>query len=116
VTVNSDNIKKIVGDIAAKGYSFSPATFNDGLRCKNNFQQIQLFPLDFDGDISFEDVKKRAYHYDLPILFAYDTFSSEDHDKFRVMFLNDVPIADRVIAEAMLLALGTIFREADASC
>lgn len=54
--------------------------------------------------------------YALPILFAYDTFSSTDHDKFRAVFLNDVSIPNRRLAEAMQLALGTIFPEADPSC
>ena len=80
-----------------------------------------MFALDFDNKdpnrrVSLEEVKARAKKYDLPILFAYDTFSSTDHDKFRVVFLNDVSISHRRIVEAMQLALGTIFPEADKSC
>lgn len=80
-----------------------------------------MFALDFDNKaqdrrVSFEEVIARAKKYDLPILFAYDTFSSTDHDKFRMVFLNDVSIPHRRVAEAMQLALGTIFPEADPSC
>ena len=115
------NVKRIVSNIGGKGCTFSPATFKDGKRNKDNYEQQQLIPLDFDNKdsnkkISFEQVKERADHYDLPMFFAYDTLSSEGHNKFRVVFLNDAPINDRRIAEAMQMAIGAIFPEADSSC
>lgn len=110
-----------IDGVSRDGHTFCPATFKDGKRGKENFEQQQLIALDFDNKdpdnrVSFEDVKARAEHYDLPILFAYDTLSSRNHDKFRVVFLNDVSIPDRKVAEAMQLAMGTIFPEADQSC
>jgi hypothetical protein len=116
IHMNPNNIKKYLNYIGKDGHTFCPATFRGGNRNKDNFEQQQLLALDFDGGISFEDVKKRADHYDLPMLFAYDTFGSKDHDKFRVVFMNDVPIADRKAAEAVSKGLGAIFPEADASC
>ena len=120
-TLELHKMKEFVEKIALDGHTFCPATFKDGKRSKDNFEQQQLFALDFDNKdpdktVSFKDVKDRAEKYDLPILFAYDTFSSTNHDKFRVVFLNDSSIQDRRIAEAMQLALGTIFPEADSSC
>ena len=112
----SSELRAIALDISLDGYTFCPATFKDNKRNKENFEQQQLFALDFDGGISFEAVKKRADYYELPILFAYDTFTSVNHNKFRVVFLNDVSITDRKAAEAMSRALGTIFPEADPSC
>lgn len=118
---SASSIRSFVQSISSKGQTFCPATFKDGRRCKDNFQQQQLFALDFDNKdesnfVSFDDIKKRAEEYDLPILFAYETFSSTKHDKFRVVFLNDVPITDRPVAEAMQYALSEIFPEADTSC
>lgn len=115
------DIRELAEGIGLNGHTFCPATFKDGIRKKENFEQQQIFALDFDnknpdGMVTFEDVKVRADHYNLPILFAYDTFSSKNHDKFRVVFLNDIPIPDREVAEAMQLAMGTIFPEADQSC
>lgn len=115
------NINQFSLDVGRDGHTFCPATFKDGTRNKDHFEQQQMFALDFDNkdpdrSISLEEVKARAKKYDLPILFAYDTFSSTDHDKFRVVFLNDVPIPHRSVAEAMQLAMGTIFPEADPSC
>ena len=119
IALNSaSSIRSFAQSIATKGQTFCPATFKDGKRCKENFLQQQLFALDFDNKdesnfVSFDDVKQRADDYDLPILFAYETFSSNKHDKFRVVFLNDVPITDRPVAEAMQYALSEIFPEAD---
>jgi len=115
------HIGTLAGTIGLEGYTFCPATFKDGNRRKANFEQQQFFPLDFDNKdpnkrITFEAVKERAGDYGLPIAFAYDTFSSRNHDKFRVVFLNDVSITDIKTAEVMSMGLGAIFPEADSSC
>ena len=114
-------LKRVITKIGSEGCTFCPATFKNGKRNKDNFEQQQLFALDFDNKdpgrkVSFEDMKKRADQNELPILFAYDTLSSTDHNKFRVVFVNDVPIHDRRVAEAVQLALGEMFPEADPSC
>lgn len=121
VVFSIDKIKDFAIKISCEGHTFSPATFKNGKRSKNNFEQQQLFALDFDNKdpnafISFEEVYKRAEYYELPILFAYETLSSTNKSKFRVVFLNDVSITDSIIAKAMQLAMGTIFQEADSSC
>ena len=108
--------------VGAEGHAFCPAAFSNGRRCKENFEQQQLIALDFDNDkhknmVTFDDIKDRAEEYDLPILFAYQSMSSQpDHPKFRVIFLNDISIPDRPVAAAMQMALGNIFPEADPSC
>lgn len=116
-----EDIQSFALNVGCKGHTFCPATFKDGKRSKKKFEQQQFFALDFDNKIpkktvSFKDVQDRANRYDLPILFAYDTFSSKNHDKFRIVFLNDISIPDRKVAEAVQLALGNIFPEADSSC
>ena len=116
-----DDMKKFALVVGRAGCTFCPATFKDGKRNKDHFEQQQMFALDFDNKdpgrrVSLEEVKARARKYDLPLLFAYDTFSSTDHNKFRVVFLNDVAIPYRKLAEAMQLALGEIFPEADPTC
>ena len=119
--VNPDNLKDTLYRIGSKGYTFSPATFKDGIRCQETFEQQQLFVLDIDNKnpnkkVTFDEIKKRADLYELPILSAYDSFSSKDHDRFRLVFLNDVSVSDKRVAKAMLLALGEIFPEADPLC
>lgn len=119
--LDRDELKETIIRIGSKGCTFSPATFKNGKRTKDNFEQQQLFALDFDNKdpkkkITFEKVKERAEHYELPILSAYDTLSSVEHDKFRVVFLNDVSVTDRRVAAAVQLAIGKMFPEADSSC
>jgi len=102
--------------IGSKGQTFCPATFANGERKKSNFEQIQLFVLDFDGTITMSEIYERTEKYYLPILFAYETFSSEDGDRFRVVFLNDISVTDIRAAQIMQNALMTIFPEADENC
>ena len=113
---NLNDIIKFKDLIGQKGYSFCPATFYNGIRNQDNFEQTQLMVLDFDRGISFIEVYNRAIQYSLSMLFAYETFSSIKHDKFRVLFLNDTPITDKRLAEISLNALYAIFPEADQSC
>lgn len=122
VSLNStESVAAFVKNVALRGYTFCPATFSNSKRCKDSFEQQQLFALDFDNKdtantVTFEDIKKRADYYDLPMIAAYETFSSTHKDKFRVLFLNDVSVTDRPVAEAMQYALYQIFPEADKSC
>ena len=118
--VTRDKIKHLAKLIGEEGYPVCTATFKIGSKSKSkeNFEQTQFLALDFDNksldkSVSFEEVKNRADYYDLPILFAYDTMSSVEHNKFRVFFLNDVSIPNIKVAETMLHALHTICPEAD---
>lgn len=47
------------------------------------------------------------------MLAAYETFSSKDNDRFRAIFLNDVPITDKRAAKIYKSALMEIFPESD---
>lgn len=118
---SNESVNSFIQGVGTRGQTFCPATFKDNKRCKENFEQQQLFALDFDNKdenhmVQFDEIKDRAEYYGLPILFAYETFSSVKKEKFRVVFLNDVSITDRPVAEAMQCALSEIFPEADTSC
>lgn len=120
IRLTEDNIRGFVGDVGLDGHTFCPATFKNGKRNKENFEQMQVFVLDFDNDtpdkqISFERVKERAEKYNLPIFFAYESFRSKNQDRFRVAFLNDVPIQSIRDAAVVQDALVTIFPECDKS-
>jgi hypothetical protein len=119
--LNSENIKKLIGDVSLDGHTFCPATFKNGKKSRENFEQMQLFVLDFDNDkpgkiISFDGVKERADRYQLPVLFSYETFTSKNKDKFRVVFLNDAPVSEIRDAEVIQNAIMAIFPEADPAC
>lgn len=108
---------ELADKIGNKGYTFCPASFLDGRRKDTNFLEMQLLVLDFDGGVSLEEIEERADKYHLKIAFRYHTFSStQENPKFRIVFLNDVPITDRSAAEIMIKMLLKIFHEADQQC
>ena len=113
---NGGDIKKFAELVGQMGHTFCPATFNNGIRNTDGFEQLQLLTLDFDKGISLDEVFTRAKEYILLPLFVYETFSSVNQDKFRVVFLNDLPITDERLAKISLDALLTIFPEADQNC
>lgn len=110
---DKNDLKNFLENVAENGYTFNPSTFSGGSMKEENFEQMQLMVLDFDGKIPFDDVKKRADQLNLPILSAYDTFSSRNHDRFRVVFLNDVSINNKIAAKIYKSSLLEIFPEAD---
>ncbi len=111
------NIEELADKVGNKGKTFSPAIFSKGSRRSENFVQMQLFALDFDDGISFEEIRSRAEEYSLPISFAYETLSStREHPRFRVVFINDVLITDKCAAEIMINMLHQIFKKADKNC
>lgn len=117
---NRKYIRSYVESIGQNGQTFCSATFKNDKNKKENFEQMQMMVLDFNNNAnkitSWQQVKEKADNYDLPILFAYDTFSStKDNERFRVIFLNDVVVNYVKVAEMMLDALLTIFPEADPS-
>lgn len=114
VCYDLSHIADLVGN---HGYAFTPATFHNQYRKKENFQSMQLFALDFDTGIRYNEIAETANNYGLPIAFAYKTFShTESHERFRVVFLFDAIITDRNIAEMILAMLLKIFSQADPAC
>lgn len=106
-------IDELVEAVGVNGQTFCPAIFNDAHRRAESFKEMQLFVLDFDGNLSVEEVRSISHIYGLPILFMYETLSSKDYNKFRVIFLNDVPVTDSRVAKIMILALMEIFNGCD---
>lgn len=110
------NYKELAYEVGERGCTFSPAVY-DGKRQKENYIGQQLIGLDFDNGVTFDEIKERAEHYRLPILFAYKTFSyTEEHEKFRVVFaLNDM-IFDSFTGEAIMAMFMKIFGDCDEAC
>jgi hypothetical protein len=110
---NLGNIKSFARMVGGEGHTFSAATFKFDFSAATpkaeNFEQQQLFTLDFGDKVKFGEIKEKAELYDLPVLFAYEPFS--DDKRIRVVFLNDTLVTDLWIAAAMQKALMTIFPE-----
>lgn len=110
---SSDKVCSFIKEVGQNGCTFSPATFSNGSKKIDNFEQMQILVLDFDGDISFQAVCDRAKQCELSLMAAYDTFSSKNHDRFRVIFLNDTSVDNIKAAKIYKSALMEIFPEAD---
>lgn len=112
---STKNIYKIADLIGNRGHTWCPAIFNEK-RSKDTFKEIQLVALDFDGGISFDEVKTKSEKYMIPILFAYETFSSINKSKFRIVFMLENVIYDKNIFDKVINMLMTIFNGCDTSC
>ena len=114
-TKNMD-FEMLAHEVGEYGCTFSPAVYH-GKRRKENYVSQQLIALDFDHGVTFSEIRQRAEHYRLPILFAYKTFSyTEEHEKFRVVFaLSDV-LSDSLTSEVMIAMFMKIFQECDEAC
>ena len=109
------DLKGFADFISAKGHTWCPAVFS-GTRKISDFKSIQFIALDFDEGAVFEDIYKRSVKYMLPILFAYETFSSVDTNKFRVIFLLEEAITDIDVFNRTIAMFMKIFPECDKSC
>lgn len=107
------DIAKLVGN---QGHAFIPAHLVGGIKAENG-TAMQLFALDFDGGVTFEQIWERCGKLGLAISFAYHTFSSTpEHEKFRIVFAHETVIEDLYIIKIALAMLMKIFPECDPAC
>lgn len=122
MTVDDINAKTFAKMVGEHGVPFCLSTFTNGGRKSNNFEQCHMMALDFDNSdpkktISHQEALARCKKYRVPCWFSYHTMSSSGaHEKFRMIFLNDVSITSKRCAEVEINALHTLFPEADSSC
>ena len=109
-------LKKLAYLNGRKGHTIIPAHLQGGTKAEN-CTEMQILALDFDCGCTFSEIKNRCDSMGLNITYAYHTFSStEEHEKFRVIFVLDVPETDTFIIKVMLNMLIKIFPECDTSC
>ena len=88
-----------------------------GWRKEENFIQQQIFGLDFDGTITFEEFKIRSEMLEIRPVFVYKTLNYCEEDKrFRVVYINDCTIEKCEHAKLVLRLLLHLFPEADKQC
>lgn len=110
------NIKKLAEMVGENGCSMTPTNLIGGLK-EENATAMQLFALDFDSGVPFAKIKAEAEAKGLPIAFAYNTFSSSENcERFRVVFNFEVLIEDMYIAKLILIMLVKIFKDCDSKC
>ena len=96
------------------GYTWCPATFFDRQKTKQKHKQQQVFALDFDGGITLQEALDRAKKYEINVAMSYETFSSENYNRFRLVFLYVEPVP-YLVANMIQHAFIELFPEADPS-
>lgn len=113
----SMSITDLARAIGEEGKTFCPSVFKYNHRKGNNFQEMQLFVLDFDSGVEYEVIREKCNEYELPIAFAYHTFgSSLECPKYRIVLCHAVPVKMKWLADMMYTMLKEIFPEADKAC
>ena len=111
------SVVDIANEIGNNGRAFYPAILQGGMK-RDNFVEMQWFALDFDnGEVTFENILQIANDYGISISFAYETFSStQENQRFRVVFQHEFPIDNVQIAEILIGMLLKIFPNSDKAC
>ena len=112
-----------LGEIISEGYTFCPCTFTQPRKKKEFIEQMQLFVLDFDGPagthescpLKINDALIRAKKYNLPVVIAYETKSSVDYGRYRLVFKYNEPVFDKRMMELINRLLLCVYPEADQS-
>ena len=105
-------LKKLAGAIEAE-FAWCPAVFTNNRKKQDNLESIQLFALDFDGDLTFDEAQRRAEKYHLPIALYYETMTSHNFSKFRLVFACIQKVQDKDLAVLVQYCLCTIFEGVD---
>lgn len=116
-SVETTTIQELAEKITSpNGQTWLPAVL-EGSRTNDSWKHQQIFALDFDSGITFNEVLNRLKEYGLDCAFAYSTFSnSPEKEKFRVIFQLDHVVTDKKFRYQIQLALIYLFPEADDHC
>lgn len=107
-----------IAEVIKEGYTICSPVFRNGDKKKENIIEMQLFILDFDdkdNPLRYDDALKRAADYDLPVVISYETKSSVNFSRYRLIFLYDEPVRDIGMMNIINQLLLHIFPEADQS-
>ena len=111
-------ISEAAAMIGNNGHTFTGAVFKNGERNNDNVAGMQLFAIDFDHDVTYNeiiDIINNKYH--LPICFSYYTFSSsESQERFRVVFCLEFLIEDIRFINMIINMIMDMFPKCDRSC
>ncbi len=112
-----------LAEVINDGYTFCPCIFNGNRKKKDKIKQMQLFVLDFDGkkdnenrcELSHNEALQRAENYHIPVVISYETISSENWGRYRLIFLYNEPVTDYRVMDLINRLLLCVYPEADQS-
>lgn len=104
---------KELAELIERQHVWCPCSFYGSQKKQKEMASIQLFALDFDGGISIEDAIARTERYHIPIALYYETKSSVNFSRFRLVFVCMQEVRAQEAATLIQYCLCTIFPEAD---
>jgi hypothetical protein len=91
--------------------------YKDGKRNNKSWEKQNIFALDFDSGITFDEVMSRCKRYNILPSIAYTTFSSSEKlQKFRVIFTTLFTVKEERVRKLIQISLMTLFPECDKAC
>lgn len=101
--------------VSPHGRTFCPAIFKNPNSTINNknWEGQQIFVLDIDEGLTFEEAKQRWTKYDIVPAFVYSTFSDIDHTRFRIVFIFEQMLTSLALHRIVSESLYALFPEAD---
>jgi hypothetical protein len=116
VDINVEELANALGS----GKTIVPATFisrqGNLRRSIENWYSQQVIALDFDEGLTLEEAYEDSFFRDNAV-FLYQTFShTEQHHKFRVVFVLDEPVSEYKHFETIINELLTRYPYADQAC
>lgn len=98
------------------GCSFRPGILKNGLK-QINWVSQQVFALDIDDGMSIPEAIAKLKELQINACFIYTSFShTEEHHKFRIIFVSDCVITDAEIRDKLQATLMGVFHNIDPSC
>lgn len=98
------------------GCSFRPGILKNGLK-QINWVRQQVFALDIDDGMTIQEAITKLKELHINACFIYTSFShTEEHHKFRIIFVSDCVITDAEIRDKLQATLMGVFHNVDPSC
>lgn len=94
-------------------YVWTPAAFVNSEKRAENVESMQLFAIDIDSNLEYDKALERAEKYCLPVALSYETLSSVNFSRYRLVFACNDKITDKPLIQLMLMCFCIIFNEAD---
>jgi len=101
-----------VKDVLLNGGIITPAAYRGGGPAGDTWESQQLYGLDFDHNITIEQFFDRCSTWQIFPAFVYKTFNhTDDHHRFRAIFVSDRPTYDMRIRNLTQYTLREMFTE-----
>lgn len=102
--------------VGENGQAFTRALLR-GKRRADFFEKQELFAIDIDEGLSYQEFMKRSKLYGILPFLVYDTLSAApEKEKFRAVYLMEAVIQKKELAELFNMMLIKVFPESDEIC